>query len=291
MDIARPYLIGASIEMAPSQAISSTDLPGLLPAGVRLYLTDIGTDDTETLVRAARRVADLGYSAVPHIACRRLTTHSALEERLKALAEEAGVRDVLVIGGDIKPAAGAFASSMDLLRTGLLAKYGINRLGIAGHPEGSRDFSEEVAVEALRMKQAWAESNGADMRIVTQFGFDAATFINWAKGLRAHGIDLPVHLGVAGPAKITTLLKYAAVCGVGNSIDFLKQRALSIATLALGYTPDDFAHAVETHRSEDPASPIEQLHVFPFGGIKTATRWLTDRGSWQPVSSSVGVHA
>lgn len=273
--------IGASIEMTPSQAIESADLPGLLPAGTRLYITDIGTDNTSTLVRAARRATDLGYTAVPHIACRRLTTRTALEERLRAFFAEAGVRDVLVIGGDIKPQVGAFSSSMEVLETGLLDKYGITQIGIAGHPEGSPDFSEQVAIEALRTKQAWGERTGATVRIVTQFGFDADTFIGWAQGLRAHGIDLPVHLGVAGPAKITTLLKYAAVCGVGNSINFLKKRATSIATLAVGYAPEDFVQAVEAHLHQDPDSPIEQVHVFPFGGMKIATKWLKDRGSWR----------
>ena len=266
--------------MAARQAIESADLPGLLPPGTRLYITDIGTDNTSTLVGAARRVTDLGYIAVPHIACRRLTTSTALEERLKAFAD-AGVRDVLVIGGDIKPQVGAFSSSMEVLETGLLDKYGITQIGIAGHPEGSRDFSEQVAIEALRTKQAWGERTGATVRIVTQFGFDADTFIGWAQGLRAHGIDLPIYLGVTGPAKITTLLKYAAVCGVGNSVNFLKKRAKSITTLAVGYAPEDFVQAVEAHLHQYPESPIEQLHVFPFGGMKTATKWLKDRGSWR----------
>src|SRR5207245_2183631 len=152
----RPSSIDASIEMAPSQAIDSPDLPGLLPPGVRIYVTDIGLADTPTLVKAARRVTDLG---------------------------------------------------------------------------------EEAAIAALRMKSAWAERSGARMRIVTQFGFDADKFIAWADGLAALGLDLPVHLGVAGPAKITTLLKYAALCGVGNSLNFLKKRSVSLAALATSHSP------------------------------------------------------
>ena len=277
----RPASIDASIEMAPSQALDSPDLPGLLPPDVRIYITDIGLADTPTLVKAARRVTDLGYAAVPHIAARRQTTREALETRLKALAEEAGVRDVLIIGGDVAAPAGSFSSSIEVLETGFIDKHGITEVGIAGHPEGSRDFGEEAAIAALRMKSAWAERSGARMRIVTQFGFDADKFITWADGLAAYGLDLPVHLGVAGPAKIMTLLKYAALCGVGNSLNFLKKRSASLAALATSHSPESFVGPIETHLRAKPSSAIAQLHVFPFGGIKNTARWLYERGSWQ----------
>ncbi|TIS41338.1 MAG: hypothetical protein E5X01_09030, partial [Mesorhizobium sp.] len=148
----RPSSIDASIEMAPSQVIDSPDLPGLFPSGVRVYITDIGLADTPTLVKAARRGADLGYTAVPHMAARRLTTRQALETRVKALAEEAGVRDLLIIGGDVATPAGSFSSSFEVLETGFVDKYGITEIGVAGHPEGSRDFGDEAAIAALRMK-------------------------------------------------------------------------------------------------------------------------------------------
>jgi methylenetetrahydrofolate reductase (NADPH) len=277
----RARFIPASIEMSPKQAIESPELPGLFPPGVRVYITDIGVDDTPTLVRAARRVTDLGYAAVPHIASRRLTTRAALEDRIKASTQEAGVRDLLIIGGDATIPAGDFGSSLQVLETGFLDRYGIADVGVAGHPEGSRDFSDDIARQALGLKQAFGERTGARVRIVTQFGFDAAKFIAWADGLRAHGIDLPVHLGVAGPAKIPTLLKYAAVCGVGKSLDFFKKRTSALAMLATGHSPEGVVGPVEQHVRENPASPIVQLHVFPFGGIKNAAKWLEERGSWE----------
>jgi methylenetetrahydrofolate reductase (NADPH) len=219
--------------------------------------------------------------AVSHIASRRLTTRAALEERIKASAEEGGVGDVLVIGGDVQPQVGAFSSSLEVLETGFLDKYGISHIGIAGHPEGCRDFSEDVALQALRLKQAFGERTDATMRIVTQFGFNPETFVAWADGLGAYGIDLPVHLGVTGPAKITTLLKYAAICGVGNSLGFLKKRSSSLFALASGHSPEDVVAPVEKHVRDNPGSAIVQLHVFPFGGVKNTTRWLEERGTWQ----------
>ena len=272
--------IAASIEVAPKQAVESSDLPGLFPQGTSVYVTDIGTDSNETLVKAAGRLRDLGYEPVPHFASRRLTTKHALEERIKMMAEEAGVRNVLIIGGGLERQAGEFSSTMEVLETGYFDKYGINKIGIAGHPEGSPDFSEEVALQALRLKKAFAERSGAKLRIVTQFGFDAQKFISWADGLKSHGIDLPVHLGVAGPAKITTLIKFAAMCGVGNSISFLKKNALSLTTLATSHSPETVVGPIEEHVRTNVTTPIRQIHVFAFGGLKKTAEWLEHRESW-----------
>lgn len=277
--------IPASIEVAPKQAIESADLPGLFPAGSRVYITDIGTDPTNTLVAAAKRVASLGYTPVPHFASRRLTTRAALEDRIKRTVGEAGVHDVLVIGGGLEKPAGEFASSMEVLATGFFEGNGITHMGVAGHPEGSPDFSEAAAIAALKEKQAWAKVSGVDVRIVTQFGFDSKKFISWAEGLKAHGIDLPVHLGVSGPAKITTLIKFAAMCGVGNSISFLKKNAMSITAMALGHNPEEIVGPIEKHFQAAPAGPIQQIHIFPFGGLKKSAEWLVDRGSWGMNSS------
>ncbi|MCP4997382.1 MAG: methylenetetrahydrofolate reductase [Hyphomicrobiales bacterium] len=276
----RPDRIAASIEVAPRQAVESTDLPGLFPHGTDVYITDIGTDTTDTLVKAAHRVRDLGYVPVPHFASRRLTTRGALEERVKRMSEEAGVHNVLVIGGGLERQAGDFSSTMEVLETGYFDKYGISKIGIAGHPEGSPDFTEEVAIQALRLKKSFAERSDAQLRIVTQFGFDARKFISWADGLHEHGIDLPVHLGVAGPAKITTLIKFAAMCGVGNSLNFLKKNALSLATLATSHSPETVVGPIEQHVLSSSTTPIRQIHVFAFGGLKKTSEWLENRGSW-----------
>ncbi len=272
--------VAASIEISPYQAKESGDLPAALPKGVRVYMTDVGTDSTDTIVRGAARLDDLGLIPVPHFASRRLTSHEALATRVQRLAEEANVRDVLVIGGGLDEPAGEFASSMDVLETGLFDRYSIKHIGVAGHPEGTPDFSRDTAEEALRLKQAFAERSDAEMRIVTQFGFDSVGFIQWADGLRKTGIELPVHLGVAGPAKLTTLLKYALMCGVGNSVNFIRKRAASVATMVKGFDPEEVVQPIERHVSEAGRTPIIQIHVFPFGGVKKSAQWLRKRGSW-----------
>lgn len=272
--------IAASIEISPKQAVESEDLNGLFPEGTRVYITDVGADSAETINAGAKRVNQFGYVAVPHFASRRLSTHAALEHRISMLTSEAGVEDVLVIGGGLEQQAGDFGSTMEVIDTGLFDRYGIKKMGVAGHPEGSPDFDDAVAEEALKLKKAFAERTGIEVRVVTQFGFDAAKIIQWTDGLAAAGIDLPVHLGVAGPAKLTTLVKFAAMCGVGNSLDFLKKRASAITALVSGFDPDEIVNPIEQHALANTTGAIKQIHVFPFGGMKKSTEWLQNRGSW-----------
>jgi methylenetetrahydrofolate reductase (NADPH) len=122
---------------------------------------------------------------------------------------------------------------MDLMTTGHLD--GFARLDIAGHPEGNRDIDPDGgmahSIAALREKQDFARDTGCQMGIVTQFAFDAAPVVTWMARLRDAGITLPVHLGLAGPAKLQTLLKYAIACGVGPSLSVLQKRARDMTKL------------------------------------------------------------
>ncbi len=280
------FRLPASIEITPKQMLDSDGIAALVPAGTRIYITDVGTDPFDRLLSAARTIADQGCIAVPHIPARRLTSEQDLFTRIGRLADEAGVREALLIAGSPNRQQGPYASSMDILETGIFDRHGFRRIGVAGHPEGSPDITDADITKALQAKNRFADRSDADFYIVTQFGFDAESMIAWAEGLHAIGNALPVHMGIAGPAKITTLLKYAAMCGVGASMGFLTKRASALTTLAMRYSPDTVADPLERHVSENSGSSIEQLHVYPFGGVRQASAWLTERGNWfQPQSS------
>lgn len=274
-------ILTASIEVQPKQIIDHANLSALFPRGTQVYLTDVGIESLDVFVAAAKRLRDLGNIAVPHIASRRIISVAALEDRVKRLALEAGVNDMLLIGGDSNHPAGPFTSSLQVLETGIFDRYGIKRLGVAGHPEGNPDFSDDIALNALRLKAAFAQRTGAEMRIVTQFGFDPSALIEWTEALARTGIDLPVHLGIAGPAKLTTLIKYAMRCGVGNSLSFLTKRSSLISSLTKSHSPEEVLHPIEQHVSTKQHSAISQIHVFPFGGLQESSDWLQARGSWQ----------
>jgi methylenetetrahydrofolate reductase (NADPH) len=169
---------------------------------------------------------------------------------------------------------------MQLLETGLFEQYGFRRLHVAGHPEGSRDIdadgSTRNADAALQWKQEYACRTGTEMAIVTQFVFDARPALEWSERIRANGITLPIHLGVAGPARLQTLIKFAMACGVGPSVQVLRKRAMDLTKLMLPYTPAEVLSGAANHLSSHPDSLIKQMHVFPLGGIVAAADWVRD---------------
>ncbi len=97
------------------------------------------------------------------------------------LVGEAGVTKVLCIAGDLDHAAGPFAASTDVIATGVFAKHGIGRVGIAGYPEGHGKIALPVLAEHMAKKlELLAEQNIAAL-IVSQFCFEAAPILDFRR--------------------------------------------------------------------------------------------------------------
>jgi methylenetetrahydrofolate reductase (NADPH) len=273
-------LDGFSIEVMPRTAAKVPSFPDILPAGTRVYIANLDGTPFDDMVTTAKRLTEEGFAAMPHIPARMIESRAMLEERLRRYRDEAGVDQALVLAGGLPVPRGEFDSSMQLLETGLFEEYGFRRLHVAGHPEGSRDIDANGSTQnvdaALHWKQDYARSTGTEMAIVTQFVFDARPAIEWSERIRANGITLPIHLGVAGPAKLQTLIKFAMACGVGPSIRVLRKRAMDLTKLMLPYTPAEVLSGVANHLSSHPDSLITQVHVFPLGGIVAAADWAGD---------------
>ena len=112
----------------------------------------------------------------------------------------------------------------------------------------------------------------------TQFAFEAGPIIEWVEALGAAGINLPVHIGIAGPAKLQTLIIFAIACGVGPSLKVLQKRAMDVTKLLLPYEPNDVISELAAHKAANPDFGIEQVHFFPLGGIKTNANWAITHG-------------
>ena len=282
----RPTRIPASIEASPRHVLDGKLERGLLPAGTRVYLTDVGVDPLDDYIAAAHAIGEMGYHAAPHVPARRIESQAALDTRIARLVEEAGVSDVLVVAGEADATMGPFDESLAILRTGLLERRGIREIGVAGHPEGNTAYKVDPD-GVLAAKAALARDSDAAFRIVTQFGFDGEAFVRWARSAARAGIDLPIHLGVAGPAKVTTLLKFAAMCGVGNSLTFFRRRFGAVAALATRYSPEEVVEPIERAWAAEDGVNIAQIHVFPFGGIRASAEWLAERGSLAVADTTV----
>ena len=274
------FLKGYSIEVMPRTAEKVEDFRALLPKGTRVYIAHIDGTPIEDMVATARRIAGEGFDVMPHFPARIIKDKATLANWIAAYKGEAGVKQGLLLGGGIPQPVGDFADSMQLIETGLFD--GFERLHVAGHPEGNKDIDpnggDEVVMKALAWKNAWAARTDAKVAMATQFCFEAGPVIEWANKLAAAGVKIPVHIGVAGPAKLQTLIKFAIACGVGPSLRVLQKRAMDVTKLLLPYEPTEFVTELAMHAAKTPNFNIEQVHFFPLGGIKTNAEWVTNNG-------------
>lgn len=273
------FLQGYSIEVMPRTAEKIADFRAILPKGTRVYVAHIEGTPIEDMVATARRIGAEGFDVMPHFPARIIKDKATLADWI-ARYKDVGVRQALLLAGGVAKPVGDFHSSMQLLESG--AFTGFDRLHVAGHPEGNRDIdpdgSDRAVMEAARWKSAFMERTDAQMAMATQFCFEAEPVIAWVNRLAAEGVKLPVHIGIAGPAKLQTLIKFAIACGVGPSLRVLQKRAMDVTKLLLPYEPTEVLSALAAYKAANPAFGIEQVHFFPLGGIKTNAEWVTENG-------------
>lgn len=280
-----------SIEVMPRTAAKVEDFRAILPKGTRVYIAHIDGTAIEDMLATAARLNAEGFDVMPHFPARSIPDKATLEDWIKRYQDAADIKQALLLGGGIPTPRGDFDSSIQLIETGLFDKYGFKRLHVAGHPEGNKDIDKDgghaIVDQALMFKQDFSTRTDAEMAIATQFAFDAEAVGNWAERIREMGVTLPIHAGIAGPAKLQTMIQFALTCGVGPSIGVLQKRARDITKLLLPYEPTDVVAGLAAHKAKHPDSLIAQLHVFPLGGIKTAANWMNEHGGTQVTAAAV----
>ncbi|GAA1682092.1 methylenetetrahydrofolate reductase [Citricoccus zhacaiensis] len=246
----------------------------LIPAGTRINVTFLGNEDLGMRVKASTAAKELGYVPVPHISARRLTSEAELVEFLTALRDQVGATHAFAVGGDPSEPMGPYGASVDLITSGLLKEYGFTDISIAGYPEGHPDISDAQLWDALERKYASLQEQGLNGTILTQFGFDVDPVFAWIKEVRRRGIDLPIRIGVPGPAGIKRLLTYASRFGVATSAGIAKKYGFSITNLLGTAGPDKMIQDLDAGLT--PAEGDVKLHFYTFGGTKTTAEWIKD---------------
>ena len=275
------FLQDFSIEVMPRTAEKVEDFRDLLPAGTRVYIAHIEGTPIEDMVATAVRLNNDGYKVMPHFPARIIKDRATLADWIARYQGEANVDQALLLTGGVSTPHGEFSDSMQLMETGLFDEAGFKRLHVAGHPEGNRDIDAKGTANvdaALRWKNDFQTRTDAKMAIATQFAFEAKPIIAWADSLAAAGITIPVHIGIAGPAKLQTLIKFAIACGVGPSLKVLQKRAMDVTKLLLPYEPNDIMTELAAHKAANPDFNISHVHFFPLGGIKTNATWAHTHG-------------
>ena len=235
-----------SLEISPK-----TDLE-TLPSLKDVYITMLPGGHYKDTAKQAVNLVKSGYNPIPHFPARSIETETQLKDYI-SICKDGGVKQALIIGGSREP-IGKFDSSIQLLETGYFEKM---KIGIAGHPEGSPDISDSKLEKAMEDKKPYADY------IVTQWLMDPQLIIDFISKQ-----SVPVHVGITGPLKITSLIKFANIVGAKNSINFLKS---------------NFSKALDLMKPKDPNELIGKLkmhtdffHIYTFGGLKETNKWLEE---------------
>ena len=274
------FLDGFSIEVTPRAAAKIDNFAELIPKGTLIYVAHIEGTPIDEMVATAKKINEQGFSPMPHFPARIIKDKNVLQDWISKYQNEANVKNGLLIAGGANKPYGEYDSSIQLIESELFDKANFQNLHIAGHPEGSMDIDPDGSTknvdQALSWKNEFSKRTDAKMAITTQFSFDADSVISWANNLKKSGIDIPIHIGIAGPAKLQTLLKYSIECGVGASIKIIQKRAMDLTKLLLPYKPTTIITDLANYKANNPSFNIEKVHFFPLGGVKQVSDFVKE---------------
>ena len=265
-------LPSASVEIS-SRGHQIAELRDHFAAGTDVTITFLPGDNYRHNVETAAALRHAGYNPVPHIAAREMASREALDDFLARARGEADVSRILLIAGDVATTRGPFKSTRDACASGLIEAHGIASVSVAGHPEGHPFLEMPDALKGLKAWRDWGRRTGTRVDVVTQFCFESTPILQWMAELDRAGIDLPVIVGLAGPATPATLTKFALRCGIGNSMRALRSQIGRFGRLLMDNGPDDVVRGLRCAPAAATVS-IAGFHLFPFGGLRKAGDWL-----------------
>lgn len=265
----------ASIEISPGESHELVKAKPYLAPGSLVTITWLPKDTYEARVAAAKATRDAGFEPVPHIAARRVNSEADLRGFLKRLKEEAGVQSVFVVGGDVKKLVGPYASAFDLIRGGAIEEAGMKSVAVTGYPEPHPGIPEPAIEQAYHDKLGYLQSHAIEPYVLTQFSFDAEAIANFLRKRRVDGDKTLIRLGVAGPANLGQLLRFAARCGVATSAKTFFTHTDSMMKLLVETSPMPILRALAEMPDYEEVQPFG-LHFFAFGGFVRTCSWISE---------------
>tara|TARA_B100000073_G_scaffold334277_1_gene326651 strand:+ start:498 stop:1346 length:849 start_codon:yes stop_codon:yes gene_type:complete len=259
-DLEKSYM-----EIIPVPGIEDRVSP--LPSDMYLAVTCSPTKGVDETLELSEKLIGKGFKVTPHIASKCVSGEKHLEIIIKKL-DELGIDSIFVPGGDRPEPMGDFSNASDLLRSLKKIGHNLKKIGMAAHPEGHPDVSNEVLMEALEEKKDLADF------IVTQMCFDAKILNDWMAEIHNKGIDLPVWVGLPGVIERGRLLKTSLRIGVGDSLRFLRKKSQVATELMKSsvYNPDDLLKDI-TEQNDTNQSNLAGYHIYCFNQIETTETW------------------
>ena len=242
-----------------------------LPSDMYLAVTCSPTKGVDETLELSEKLIEKGFKVTQHIASKCVSGEKHLEAIIKKL-DELGIESIFVPGGDRPEPMGDFNNALDLLKALKKLGHNLNKIGMAAHPEGHPDVSDEILMEALEEKKDLADF------IVTQMCFDAEILNDWMNQIQKKGIELPVWVGLPGVIERGRLLKTSLRIGVGDSLRFLRKKSQVATELMKSsiYNPDDLVRDI-TEQIDINDSKLAGYHIYCFNLIETTEKWRTER--------------
>ena len=242
-----------------------------LPSDMYLAVTCSPTKGVDETLELSEKLIERGFKVTPHIASKCVSGEKHLEAIIKKL-DELGIESIFVPGGDRPEPMGDFNNALDLLKALKKLGHNLNKIGMAAHPEGHPDVSDEILMEALEEKKDLADF------IVTQMCFDAEILNDWMNQIHNKGVELPVWVGLPGVIERGRLLKTSLRIGVGDSLRFLRKKSQVATELMKSsiYNPDDLVRDI-TEQIDINDSKLAGYHIYCFNQIETTEKWRTER--------------
>ena len=267
--VAPAYGMAAALSACHYEVIPLKDTlerVSVLPAGSIVTVTASPIRGIEPTIELSTAVAAAGFVAVPHLAARSIRDRAHLLDLVVRL-EEAGVHRAFVVGGDA-PEPGQFPDGLSVLRALDETGHHFQEVGVPAYPEGHPLIDREVLRQALLAKRSVASY------MTTQLCFDPHAIESWLRSARADGVDLPLVLGLPGPADMAKVIRIATRIGVVASSRYVrKNRGLVGAFLRRrAFRPDRLLH--QLHRMiADPEANVRGLHLYTFNQVAEAAAW------------------
>ena len=262
---------GFTIELNPKVRHKLKSIP--LDKKNNIYITYLPDASENDILETVDFVSKNNLTPITHLPARTMKNLDHVSQFLSQVRERTDSKKILVIGGGGNQ-LGQISSSLEILNSGILEEYNFDEIGIAGHPEGSPDISQETIDNFLNDKFDLTKSKGLNLELVTQFFFDAKPFIDWCDSLIEKKITIPVRVGFPGPASFKTLLNFGLMSGVGNSINFLKKNSSKVTDLLTKTSNDEMLISLAEYAYKK--DPLKSFHCFPFGGFEKTCLWLNE---------------
>ncbi len=141
-------------------------------------------------------------------------------------------------------------------------------IGVTGYPESHPFIHDDLTIQAMWDKRRLATY------IVSNMSFDPETVKRWVERVRRRGVELPIHIGMAGVADPARLLRLSTRIGVAESARFLRGHPSWLARMFRpgGYEPGRFVNALMAEIGL-PERRVAGLHIFTFNEIEPTERW------------------